>query len=290
MKSVMARGIFHHLTDEQYLKLAWKVDMGGKLNLQNPKTFNEKLQWLKLNDRKSLYTQLVDKYEAKHWVANLIGDDYIIPTYGIWENFDDINFEKLPKQFVIKCTHDSCGLVICKDKSRLNIGSAQNKINKSLRRNYYYRDREWPYKDVKPRIIVEKFMSDGRTLESGLTDFKFFCFSGHPKFLYVSQGLDNHATAKIAFYDLHGKKMWFKRADYHELSEDEFSLPKTFSEMVNVAAILAKNIPCPFVRIDLYEINGKVYFSEITFSPCGGHLPFSPVKADFELGKLLKLK
>ena len=155
---------YHHLLDwmpdEQYLKLMYWAILHRKLDLKNPKTFNEKLQWLKLHDRKTEYTVMVDKYEAKRYVAERIGEQYIIPTLGIWEHFDEINFESLPNQFVLKCTHDSGGLVVCKDKSKLNKSTAREKIERSLKCNYYLSSREWPYKNVPPRIIAEKYMSD----------------------------------------------------------------------------------------------------------------------------------
>jgi len=154
------RGWLNFLSDKMYLKLIYRAKLGKKLDLKNPKTFNEKLQWLKLYNRKPEYTKMVDKYEVKKYVADLIGEEYVIPTLGVWEKFDDIDFDSLPNQFVLKCTHDSGGLVICKDKSKLDIASAKSKIENSLKRNYYKYGREWPYKNVKPRIIAEKFMID----------------------------------------------------------------------------------------------------------------------------------
>ena len=163
------------IPDSIVLKCIYRSELNKKLNLNNPKTFNEKLQWLKLYDRKDIYTTMVDKYEAKKYVAGIIGEEYIIPTIGIYNSFDEIDFDKLPKRFVMKCTHDSGGIIICKDKSNFNKVLAKKKIEKSLKKNYYYGGREWPYKNVKPRIIIEEYMEDKKHHE--LRDYKIFCFN-----------------------------------------------------------------------------------------------------------------
>lgn len=199
------RGWFHWMSDETYLKIAYRVKMGKKLNLDPPVTFNEKLQWLKLNDRKPEYTTMVDKYEAKKWVAERIWGGYVIPTLGVWEHFDEIDFDKLPNQFVLKCTHDSGGLVICRDKSKVDKEAAHKKIETCLKHNFFWGQREWAYKAVKPRILAETYMEDetAKTMGSnGLTDYKFFCFNGIPKLVYVSCGLEHHETAQISFLDM----------------------------------------------------------------------------------------
>lgn len=270
--------------DPVYLQIMNHVYMQKPLNLKNPQTFNEKIQWLKLHDRKKEYTKMVDKYTAKKHVASIIGSKHIIPTLGVWDKFDDIDFEKLPQQFVLKCTHDSGGLIICRDKSKLNIDEARRKINACLKQRYYWIAREWPYKNVKPRIIAEQYMEVEGDLE--LTDYKWFCFNGEPQFLYISHGLANHETATIDFYDINHRRMPFKRTDYKSSTTDA-PKPRCHDEMIDIARKLSKNIP--FVRIDLYEINGKVYFSEITFSPCAGWLPFDPQEWDYKLGKYIKL-
>lgn len=275
------------MSDEAYLKMIFKDKMGYDLDLNNPKTFNEKLQWLKLHDRKPEYTTMVDKYEVKEYVAKCIGEEYIIPTIGVWDRFEDIDFEQLPEQFVLKCTHDSGGLVICRDKKKFNKDKAREKINKSLKRNYYWSSREWPYKNVKPRILAEEYMEDEMKVK-GLTDYKFFCFHGEPKMLYVSQGLENHATARISFFDIEGKQMPFGRSDYYPI-EDEFNIPSNLKELEYVARMLAKSVSSPFVRVDLYSIRGKIYFSEITFMPCSGMMPLEPKVWDTIIGDWIKL-
>lgn len=271
------------LSDEQFLKLKFKVMMNERLDLKNPKTFNQKIQWLKMNNRKKEYSNMVDKYEAKKYVKNIVGEAVIIPTYGVWSEFDSIPFEELPNQFVLKCTHDSGGLIVVKDKSKFDVEKAKIKIEKSLKNNFFYNSREWPYKNVKPRIIAEKYMTNG---ENGLTDYKFYCFNGEPKYLYVSEGMENHETAIVSFLDINWQKAKFGRYDYLEYSTIP-NKPKNFSEMIRIAKILSRGHA--FLRVDLYEIEGKVYFSELTFSPCGGYMPFKPKSWDETLGELIDL-
>jgi len=273
------------LKDRKFLELNFEKTLKEKLHLENPQTFNQKLQWLKLYDRNSKYTEMVDKYEAKKYVSNIIGEEYIIPTLGIYEKFEDINFEDLPEQFVLKCTHDSGGLVICKNKKEFNQEEAKKKINKCLKKNFYYVFREWPYKNVKPRIIAEKYMMDEKQTEE-LIDYKFFCFNGIPKFLYVSEGLSNHATAKISFANMNYEKEPFYRNDYNQFEELP-EKPINFEKMKELAQKLAKDIP--FLRVDFYEIDSKIYFSELTFFPNAGYIPFYPEKYDKVLGDMLEL-
>lgn len=282
----VGRGTFLRLlSDEQYLKLLFKANLGYPLDLENPQTFNEKLNWIKLYDRKPIYTTMVDKYEAKRYVASIIGEEYIIPTLGVWDRFEDIDFDALPDQFVLKCTHDSGGLVICRDKSKLDIEAARKKINRSLRTNYYLLGREWPYKDVRPRIIAEKYMTDNG---SDLRDYKFFTFDGEPQFMYVSEGMDNHETAKVSFYSLDGELLPFHRIDYKPFDE-VIELPNGYENMLAVCRAITEKIAASFVRIDLYCISGTTYFSEITFAPCGGFVPFDPKEWDKRLGDLVKV-
>lgn len=275
------------MSDEKYLKMIFKSRMGYPLNLKEPKTFNEKLQWLKIHDRKPVYTTMVDKYEAKKHVANIIGEEYIIPTLGVWDSFDEMDFDALPEQFVLKCTHDSGGLVICRDKSKLNKDAARAKIQRCMKRNYYWGSREWPYKNVKPRILAEVYMEDENTA-AGLTDYKFFCFNGRPEMLYVSQGLEDHATASISFYNMEGEDMPFHRSDYKPIGH-KLALPSNFAQMRETAEKMAKEVGSPFVRIDLYSVRGQMYFSEVTFSPCSGMLPFEPKEWDLKLGEWIDL-
>lgn len=278
------RGKYDHLSDEEYLKRKYRAAVKKELDLNNPQTFNEKLQWLKLYDRRPEYTPLVDKFAVKQIVAGKIGEEHIIPTLGVWDNFDEIDFDTLPDQFVLKCTHDSGGLVICRDKSKLNIHKARKKISKSLERDFYLRGREWPYKNVPRKIIAEKYMEDKNASE--LTDYKFYCFNGEPRFLYISKGLENHATAAISFLTLDWQFAPYERSDYKPFSELP-PKPQKFDLMVEIARKLSTGTD--FLRVDLYEINGEVYFSELTFSPGSGFTKFKNFEHDLEIGNMLVL-
>lgn len=278
------KGFFDFLNDEIYLKSMYYLIFHEKLNLKNPSTFNEKLQWLKLYDRKKEYVNLVDKHEVKKIVAEKIGDEYIIPTIGIYDNWDEINFEELPNQFVIKCTHDSGGIEICKDKTNFDFEKAKKKIVRNLKKNFYFLGREWPYKNVKPRIIIEKYMED--SLVKSMRDFKFFCFNGRPEIMYISEGLENHATASMSFFDMDYNQINLKRSDY-KLLKDKPVKPLNFEKMKQFSKILSKEIP--HVRCDWYEIDGKLYFGELTFSTCSGFMPFEDEKWNEKMGKLLEL-
>lgn len=277
------KGFFNWMNDERFLKLLFKLKMHSKLNFNNVQSFNEKLQWLKINDRKDIYTKMVDKSQVKQYVSQIIGDEYIIPTINVYNKFSEIDFDTLPNQFVMKCTHDSGGLVVCRNKSKLDYKKVRKKINKSLNKNYFYQNREWPYKNVEPKIIIEKYMQDKNDI--CLKDYKFYCFNGEPKFLYVSHGLENHQTAKIGFFDMNFKEAPFSRSDYAVLKN--IQKPKNFNKMKELSSKLAKNTT--FLRVDFYEINGKIYFGELTFTPCGGFMPFNPIEWDMKLGKLLIL-
>lgn len=272
------------IPDELYLKILFRGYTGRKLNLANPRSFNEKLQWLKINDRNDEYTTLVDKYEVKEVVSKIIGKEYIIPTLGIWESFDEIDFDKLPQKFVLKCTHDSGGIVICRDKNTFDLKKAKKVINKSLKKNFFYLGREYPYKKVKPRIICEAYMEDIN--QKSLIDYKFYCFEGEPQFLYVSQGLENHATARLSFINLDWTFAPYYRHDYFQF-EKLPKKPKNFDRMVDFAKKLSKGKK--FIRVDLYEINDKIYFSELTFTPGSGWMAFKNESEDIAMGKFLNL-
>lgn len=278
------QGFYDNMDDEAYLKRKYRACMGKELNLGSPQTFNEKLQWLKLHDRKPEYTTMVDKYAVKKYVADIIGEEYIIPTLGVWNHFDEIDFDKLPNQFVLKCTHDSGGIVICKDKNKLDLKSAKKKMEKCLKRNYYWSSREWPYKDVKPRIIAEQYIEDNNK-EGFLTDYKFFCFNGKMKCMYVS--VNSHtAKQKIQFFDRNYNLLPIRRDDY--LVFDEIpKKPNHLDDMIKIAEQLSRNIP--HTRIDFYYIQNRIYFGEITFFTGSGFIPFSEKKWDYKLGSWIKL-
>ena len=271
------------LSDEKYLKIMYWASMHKKLNLSNPRSFNEKIQWLKLYDRKPEYTQMVDKYEAKRYVADRIGNQYIIPTLGVWNHFDEIDFDSLPNQFVLKCTHDSGGLVICRDKNKLNLNEAKKKIEKSLATNYYYNGREWPYKNVKPRIIAEKYMEDKETKE--LRDYKFFCFGGEVRCFKVDfdRFIEHHAN----YYDKDKNLLKFGEANYPPVYSREIEMSSNIDTMISFAEQLSKNIP--FLRADFYDVDGKTYFGELTFYPASGFGNFTSEEWDNVLGKWIEL-
>ena len=271
------------LPDDLYLKIFYKKKIGKKLNLKNPQTFNEKMQWLKLNDRKEIYTTMVDKYDVKKYVANIIGEEYIIPTIGVYDNFDNINFDELPNKFVIKCTHDSGGVVVCKDKSTFNIEIARKKINDCLKNNFYYLGREWPYKNVKPRIIIEKFLEDEKNED--LIDYKIMCFNGKAQCSFLCLNRRSKEGLNVDFYDLNWNKMPFER--HYKQSNIVMEKPENYDLMIELAEKLAKDIP--FVRVDFYDIKGKVYFGELTFYPGSGMEEFNPEEWDKKLGDLLVL-
>ncbi len=258
-------GWFDKWSDIKYLNKKYEVFMGKKLNIEQPRTFNEKLQWLKLYDRKPEYSKMVDKYDAKEYVADKIGEEYIIPTLGVWDRFEDIDFDSLPNQFVLKCTHDSGGLVICKDKSTLDIKKAKEKINKSLKQNFFFKGREWPYKNVKPRIIAEKYMVDSSVNE--LRDYKFFCFDGQVDCVMVCFDRSSGDT-KFYFFDRTWNLLRYNIRGKE--APENFTIPKpsNMNEMFDIAEELSKGLP--FARVDLYSVSGKTYFGEITFFPASG--------------------
>lgn len=270
------------LPDELYIQLNYFAHFKKFANLKNPVTYNEKLNWLKLHDHNPLYTTLVDKYEVKKYVEKIIGEKYIIPTLGIWERFEDINFEVLPNQFVLKCTHDSEGLVIVKDKSLLDKKTAKVKIENCLKQNFYCIGREWPYKNVKPRIIAEKYMEDIETGE--LRDYKFFCFKGNPKMMFIASDR-NSGNVKFDYYD-----MEFNHVDLTQKYPNSLKAlwkPEKFNEMIRLSRILANGFP--HVRVDWYEVNGNLYFGELTFYHFSGFMPFRPRYWDTTFGNWIDI-
>ncbi|HWP98653.1 MAG TPA: ATP-grasp fold amidoligase family protein [Syntrophomonadaceae bacterium] len=276
--------IFNLLPDKAYLKLKYKIIMGKRLNLENPQTFNEKLQWLKLYDRKPEYTMMVDKYEVRKYIAETIGEEYLIPLLGVWDNFDEIDFENLPEQFVLKCTHNSGSIIICKDKSKLDINKVRKNMNSYLKRNHYWNAREWPYKNVKPRIIAERFMED----ESGyeLKDYKLMCFNGEPKCLFVCLNRYSSDGLNVDFYDMNWEPMPFERK--YKNSGSQLKKPENFNSMIELSRVLSKHHQ--FLRTDFYEANGRLYLGELTFHPGSGFEEFRPDEWDKKLGDWLLLK
>lgn len=275
--------IFKNMSDQAYLKMRYKIDTGETLNLENPTKFNEKLQWLKLHDHNPQYTKMVDKFEVKEYMKELIGEDFIIPTLGVWDSFDEIDFNMLPNQFVLKSTHDSGGVVICKDKANLDIENARKVINKSLKRNYFYSGREWPYKNVKPRIIAEKYMVD----ESGyeLKDYKIFLFSGKAKYIQVD--FDRFTDHHRNFYSTDWEYVPFTTL-YPTNPDRKIERPQCLSQLLHISEKIAKSLDDPkFLRVDLYVINNSVYFGEVTFYHGSGYEKFYPEAWNEKLGSLI---
>ncbi len=270
-------------TDKFYLRCRFRLKLGYSLNLNAPQSYNEKLQWLKLYDRNPQYTRMVDKYEAKKYVASIIGEEYIIPTLGVWERFDDIDFDKLPQQFVLKTTHDSGGVVICRDKSKFDKAAARKKLEKSLRHDYYKTSKEWPYKNVKRRIIAEEYMED----ESGeLKDYKFFCFDGVPKALFIATDrFTAGEETKFDFFDMEFNHLPFRNG--HPNANIKINKPSGFEQMQELAAKLSTGIP--HLRVDFYNINGRIYFGELTFYHWSGLTPFVTREWDYIFGSWLIL-
>lgn len=277
------------IPDKAYIKMMYYVKLGKKCNLKNPQTFDEKLNYLKLNDRNPKYSQLADKYLVRDYVAKIIGEDYLIPLLGVWENPNDISFDTLPEQFVLKCNHDSASVIICKDKSGkygepFDCKAAVEKLAASLRINYYYASREWPYKDIKPVVIAEQYMED----ESGteLKDYKIYCFNGKPHLIQVDFGRFVHHERNL--YDIEWNYI-DKQIEYPKNPGHQITKPAGLGKMLELAQKLAEDIGSPSIRIDFYDINGKIYFGEITFYQEGGFAKFEPEEYGLELGKAIAL-
>ena len=278
-------GLFNFLPDSVDVKLLYLAILGRWPNLLNPQTFNEKINWLKLHDRNPLYTTLVDKYAVKKWVANKIGEEYIIPTLGVWSKFDDIDFDKLPKQFVLKCTHDSASYIICKDKQKLDKLYAKRKLSRALKREFYLARREWPYKDVPHRIIAEMYVEDNEDNE--LRDYKFYTFNGMPQFMLIASNRHIKEKKGFDYFDMN-----FNHIDLQDerIPNSPVGIPhkpKNFEQMKSLCKILAENIP--FVRVDFFEVNGQLYFGEMTFFDDGGFMKAKPDSWENEWGDLIKM-
>ena len=276
---------FNSWSDEKYLKFIYKIRIGKKLNLDNPKTFNEKLQWLKIHDRNPKYTKMVDKYEAKKYVSEIVGKDYIIPTIGIYEHFEDIKFEELPQKFVIKCTHNSGGVVVVNDKNNINRKKLQKKFKNLLKQNFFYVGREYPYKNVNPKIIIEENIQPENET-SQINDYKLMCFNGKVKCSFVCSNRNTESGLYVNFYDKDWNPMPFER--HYAKNPIEIPKPNQYDKMVELAEKLSKNIP--FVRVDFYIVKNKIFFGELTFYPGGGVEEFTPDVWDLKIGEWIDLK
>ncbi len=277
-------GLLKNRNDEDYLRLMFRARMGKELNLEDPKTICEKIQWLKLYNRKPEYHRMVDKYTAKEFAAERVGAEHVIPAYGVWDRVEDIDFAALPEQFVLKCSHDSGGLVVCRDKSQLDVAAAKAKLKQRLEHRFYYHGREWPYKNVKPRILAEKYMED--TTSQELKDYKFFCFDGEPKFALVASGRFAEGGPWFDYFDMDWNHLPLRRPATPQ-STGEIIPPENYGLMQELARKIAKDKP--FVRADFYEVDGKVYFGEITFFPASGLSKFEPTEWEYKMGDWITL-
>lgn len=271
------------IPDRVYLEIMFRLLVGYKLDLRNPQTYNQKLQWLKLYDHRPEYTTMVDKYAVKEYVARKIGDNFVVPTLGVWDNPENIEWDKLPEKFVLKTTHGggNTGVVICKDKSTFDKEKAVAKLRESLKQDIYRTLREWPYKNVPRRILAEKYIE---AENNDLPDYKFFCFDGEVKALFIGTERSS-GDVKFDYFDAD-----FNHLDLvqeHPMSGKIFNKPSNFEEMKRIASKLSKRIPQ--VRVDLYNVNGKIYFGELTFFHHGGVTPFHPIEWDYTFGDWIKL-
>lgn len=283
MKKII-KFVLSGLPDKYYIRLKYFIIFKHGLNLKKPVTYNEKLQWLKLYNRNPLYTTLVDKYKVKDYVKKVIGEEYVIPLLGKWQNVEDIDLKDLPNQFVLKCSHDCGGIRICNDKKTFDLEEAKKFLKKQLKHNYYYDHREWPYKNVEPVIFAEEYLEDEN--EEDLKDYKFFCFNGKPELMFIASDRNNKLEeTKFDFFDMEFNNLNIKNG--HPNSKVLPNKPINFDLMKKLASELSKGIP--HVRVDFYEINGKVYFGEMTFYHFSGFVPFEPEDWDYKLGELLKL-
>ena len=280
---ILNSGFLNWMDDRRYLQLVFRCVMGYQLDINHPVTFSEKIQWLKLYDRKEIYTQLVDKILVKDYVGKRIGYNFIIPTIGIWKSFEEIDFDKLPNQFVLKCNHDQGSVVICKNKNEFNIELAKKKISKHLHKNPYFIGREWPYKNVEKRIFAENLLLDNNT---DIIDYKIFCFNGKAKYCQVITGRSSNKT--IDFFDMNWVHQPFVGLTANvKNSSVDITKPLNYEQMIKIAEQLCDDTF--FCRVDFYEVLGRLFFGEITFYPASGFGIFTPLEWNTVLGNMIIL-
>ena len=277
-------GVYYNMPDEKFLSRIFQILMNQELSLEHPKTFNEKLQWLKLYNRKTSYTTMVDKYKVREYIRERLGEKYLIPLLGVWNNPEEIDFDILPNQFVLKCNHNSgLGMSICKDKVLFDFAKAKKDLRRGIRENYYQKNREWPYKDVPRKIIAEQYMKSDA---GGLTDYKIHCFNGEPKLILVCKDRFLETGLTEDFFSINWEHLDIRRPK-HPNASAPIKKPEELDEMLRLAAILSKDIP--FLRVDFYIVDHKIYFSELTFYPASGFDKFVPEIWDNILGDWLTL-
>ena len=274
--------LLRFIPDKPYLKMVYKIKTGKKLNLKNPQTFSEKIQWLKLNEKHDEYTDLVDKIKVRKAVEKIMGEDICFPLIGVWDRYEDIDFDSLPDKFVLKCNHDSGSVKLIKDKSKMDHKMLAEFFNGRLKINAYVLGREYPYKNVPPKIIAEKYMESQTSGE--IRDYKFFCFDGQAKLMYVA--LDRSINPRFDFFDMSFNRLDITNCDCPP-SNKIYAKPEKFDEMKAIAEKLSRGMKQ--VRIDLYEIDNKIYFGEYTFFHAGGFWPFEPEEWEKKIGDMIKL-
>lgn len=282
-KKISKIKLFEYVPDKIAVSIKYRNHFLKKLDLKNPVTFNEKLQWLKLYDRRPEYTIMVDKYRAKAHIASVIGQEYIIPTLGAWKTFDEIDFDALPNQFVLKCNHGSGDVVICRDKATFDMESARQKLTKALNSDYYLMSREWPYKNVDRLILAEQYLEDAETGDA--RDYKFFGFGGEVKCFKVD--FDRFSEHHANWYDRNGCLLPYGEVICPPCPDKQLDFPEKLSKMIDLAERLTCEIP--FLRVDFYYVNRKIYVGELTFYPASGLLPFTDMEWDRIMGSWLKL-
>ena len=272
--------------DETYLKLMHRLELRRKLDLENPQTYNDKLQWLKLYCHRPEFTMMADKVAVKSFVAEKIGPEYVATLFGVWDRVEDIEWERLPQRFVLKTNHDSgnYGVVICKDKATFDRAKAENRLKASLHRNTFLLGREWPYKNIPRKVFAEEYIEDKGRDE--LLDYKFYCFDGKVKIVFIASGRQSLKEVCIDYYDEECNHIDGLRQSHPNAPEPP-ARPLHFDLMKQLAEKLSEGIP--HVRVDFYEADGKVYFSEMTFFPYGGWTAFRPEEYDYKLGSFIKL-
>lgn len=279
----LVKNCLSFLPDKIYLSLRFRLKMGRWINWKNPLTYNEKLQWLKVYNRRKEYSRLVDKYEVKEYVRSVVKEEYIVPTLGVWDNAEEIDITDLPDQFVLKTTHSggNTGVVICRDKKNFDLEGARQKLRASLGQSIYKELREWPYKDVKPRIMAEAYLSDN--IHDTLLDYKFYCFNGEPKVLVIATGRNENLC--FDYFDMDFNHLPFEQGGPN--SQKSIEKPQSLQKMIELAGILSKGIP--HVRMDFYEVDSHVYFGEYTFFDSSGMAEFNPVDWDYTFGSYIQL-
>lgn len=282
-ETLASHGLLNWVPDRKYLSIIYEKKIGKQINLTDPKGFNEKLQWLKLHDKNPEYINYVDKYEVRKYIEKMLGTEYLVPLLGVYNSVDEIDWKSLPQTFVLKCTHGSGFNIVCKDKNLLNIEEAKKQLKRWMKKNYFYVGREWPYKFIEPRIVCEQFLTDDSGYE--LKDYKFMCFNGKTEFLFICLNRSAETGLCVDFYDLDWNLLPFQR--HYPNSSTHLEKPHNFDKMIQIADMLSKNMP--FVRIDLYEANGNVYFGEITLYPGSGFEEFQPEVYDEWVGNMIKL-